>query len=411
MYHFNENNIVAGYIKELLHNFELPVCPVYVSGRTKIYPSTNYIYNRSIILTNALPNGSTSNSYSVLEGNYKPVQPYFYGQAIPNLTKRLKLNSILYDTYTHEYLGDYLRFYRDFVGIDLMPLYNCFSNRKVTTLDYGKRFDASDVRYKIYSVPVKFGASYLIGIDSDLDVEMVCGLAEDALQVTQLDTSSLYTESYKKYSSLQFNHPTVYSTDFASAATFHDMESCLRLYIKLPASNKSSISIVETFAPDYYFEQMVDGRVAGIACNFETADMPEAAKELSKDLATSMNFPSKLSLFKVNDGVSYPFADRLLEYLFGQAIAADDMIGSNIERIRQQLLSSLQYTKNGVQLGLLTPMGDAGVWSPYIRLLCYLAANHPHTSEQTTFTQQVYDLMYYVDKDMESLVTVGEESL
>lgn len=401
MYHFNENNLVAGYIKELLYNFNLPTCEVYKDGITEVYSNTNYIYNNSLVLTkDSIPNNTKE-----IRGNYTFVSSYVFGQKILNITKRLKLNSILYDTYTHEYLGDYLRFYRDFKGVDLMMLYNCFSNNLINNLYYGGgKFDTQDPNYKIYMVPVKFNKRYLIGIDNDKPIELACGLFKNNNQITlnstNINTNNLFNETYKLLTSMQFNSPYEYSTTVSVDADLKSYEPCLKLFIKLPIQNTSSISIIEVDGAASQYKQKVDGSIPNITLPNNTGDV---------------DYPSKLSLFKINDGVSYPFADRLLEFLFGQAIDSTEMIGDNIEMVQDQLISPLQYKRNGVRL---KSVGHYGVWDDTIRQTCYMATQTEHNDREIIynnddgaigkrkFINNYYDITGYVDKDIEKLITV-----
>lgn len=356
-YHFHENNLITGYIKELLTNFNLPVFEVYKPGVTKVYGNTHYILDRDLILTNSdLADGTDGLSALPVSG-YKYVTAFGYNQAELNITKHLKLNSILYDSYTHEYLGDFLRFYRDYTGVDLMMLYNCFSDRILTNLKYNT-FDSADSNHKIYALPVKFNKKYLIGIESALPVEVACGLYRDNNQITTLELTDLFQRTYKCFNTMSFMKPVEYSTFMPVSRKLKDYEPCLKMYIKVPADLRSSISVVEIDAASTRFQQHVDGTVPDIA-------LPEDR--------FMVEYPSKLSLFKLNDGTSYPFADRLVEYLLGNAITSEEIIGDNIGRVQEQLLSNQQLIQNGT---MLHNYKHYGVWSDEIRLACYEAANH-----------------------------------
>lgn len=109
---------------------------------------------------------------------------YVFGNKITNVTKNLRLDSLYYDTYTHTYLGKYLRFYRDYTGVDLMPLYNCFSEISVEDLlieDISKNVilqsDANSVVYMIDVVPEQ---KYTIYLDCKGVVEMAAGYYDES---------------------------------------------------------------------------------------------------------------------------------------------------------------------------------------------------------------------------------------
>lgn len=133
-----------------------------------------------------------NNSTEVLLGKWMPIGPenaaikkyYYYNQFIPNYTRHLVIKDDIYDSYTHEYLGDYLRFKRDYLGINLMSLYNCFSNRICSRLSISAKlgnnveinFDTSNSEYKIYMLPAKLNKDYTIAIESDIPVEICCAV-------------------------------------------------------------------------------------------------------------------------------------------------------------------------------------------------------------------------------------------
>lgn len=111
----------------------------------------------------------------------KNFKHYLYNKPDLNDTKTLKITNNIYDSYTHEYFGDYLRFQRDYNNFDLMPLYNCFSNRvcgkyeKNLSIEYMEgttkksidiKLSANDKSSKIYMLPVKLFKEYTIAIES-----------------------------------------------------------------------------------------------------------------------------------------------------------------------------------------------------------------------------------------------------
>ena len=137
---------------------------------------------------------------------------------MPNETKNYVIKNNIYDYYTHEYLGEYLRFIRDFHNVDLMPLYNCFSdhicNNIELTFDIGKEdkksitFSGSNPEYKIYMLPVKLFQKYTIAIDCQQEYELCCGIYGKYLDTRQI-FKSIPEKTYKKVIG-QFSKPILY---------------------------------------------------------------------------------------------------------------------------------------------------------------------------------------------------------
>lgn len=473
---FNNTTLFTGYLKQLLHNFNLPKYKVYTEehrkyyekyGRerediyktttkyltpikdndaTKYYPDTvhyvPYIRNGNI---QEYVNGKWYDT-SALPGkeNYR-ASYYNDGMKILNHTKNLKITTNSYDYYTHEYLGDYLRFQRDYYNVDLMPLYNCFNNRQCDLLNLSWKiaagnneidivFDTKDQNYKIYMLPIKLFKEYTIAIDSELPIEICCGLY-GGRQDKREKFVDLPKITYKKILSTRFSAPFLYSklaltpkhetenseyllktladNSYYSAdsekflAELAQNESALKLFLKVPQANNSTIVILE-------------GNYIG--WNDYTTTTSDT-KTASKTNHTILNFESlpeendiplitPLQLLRFNTGEQYPFADRLIEYLTGNAITSIDEINQDITRV-QKVMINRTASNQAFDAKMLQEYKDAhkklpsvyqyyyknkGFWDNYIR---YIAYDYMNNAEETQIFNVNHDILGYIDKDVE----------
>jgi hypothetical protein len=302
MFKFDNNHIFTGYLKQLLSSVNIPMCKIYTSDFTRYLEKTGTEHPEILesfndgqrkYKVNYLKNNELYNYYTKTNGGYwEKTANLFYDkdQFIPGLTKTLISHGNSYDSATHEYLGDYLRFIRDYYNINLMSLYNCFNNKiynniyhelKVANLQFDNTqpessentkeklitvFSSQDAKYNIYAFPVKLFAKYTIAIDCNQGFEMFCGLYK-----THLDTSnkgkSLIQKTYTKINKSLFKQPFIFdklivnnwldkTTNRITKDSFlSDTEiSCwdivnreqdLKLFIKLPITCKSSVVVLE----------------------------------------------------------------------------------------------------------------------------------------------------------------------
>ena len=134
MIKYNDSTITAGQIKQVLKNFNLPKVSVWKSGML-VFEGCCYITQQYVV--QALHTGMFE---EIDDTNFKVLYPFVVNQKRLNFTKNYELNSLLYDSYTHKYLGDYLRFIRDFYDVDVMSMYNCFSNEQVSNVSFGLQY-------------------------------------------------------------------------------------------------------------------------------------------------------------------------------------------------------------------------------------------------------------------------------
>jgi hypothetical protein len=272
MIKFNDSSIIVGYIKELLYSFNLPQIPV------------------------------------------SKLKSYTFNEYIPNITTNLKLENNIYDTYTHEYLGNYLRFIRDYKKIDLMSLYNCFSNKSYTAGNY-----------VYFRIPVQPGITYTVKSPNisfsywfTNKKEFVDALAETDVQ------------------------PVVRAKRGAGNTLFSiggEQQTKKYLIIKTLLNSSTNFVILEG---DYLKNKTY---WANLQFNFDKdAARPE------ESLISLISDISLVSGYNENRKVS-PFAEKLIEYLIGNAIIPGDLISQNIIDAKEKARKRLNVTETEVSDG------------------------------------------------------------
>ena len=89
----------------------------------------------------------------------------------------------------------------------------------------------------------------------------------------------------------------------------------------------------------------------------------------------------------MNTGESYPFADRLIEYLVGNAITNEDEIADNIKRVQKVL------NENSNEITYY------GLWEDKIRPIVYNYMNNPDL--KCNKSSMNHDILGFIDKDVE----------
>ena len=425
MFKFNDTNILTGYIKEMLASFNLPCYKVYTRQQREHFEETgeelNVIASQEAsrdpdnaqiqhpCFISYIKDGAVQQYFKNTDNSYAwkvIADPYLYNIFVPNETKNYVIKNNIYDYYTHEYLGEYLRFIRDFHNVDLMPLYNCFSdhicNNIELTWNVGATsitFSGSDPEYKIYMLPVKLFQKYTIAIDCQQKYELCCGIYGKYLDTREI-FKSIPWKTYKKEIG-QFSKPILYDLaellpsklDIGSDAekkqweetmTWLAKNECdLKLFIKLPATNNSSITVLEgdyrSWNDSYgVWKNKTQNKTI---LNFEASD-----EQLSN---TNLKLITPLQLLKFNTGKSYPFADRLIEYLLGNAIMPLDDIADNIKRVQTIAVKNGQANKVD------------GIWTDKLQKILYSFMNSEELA-QSTKKETNHDVLGYVDKDVEN---------
>jgi hypothetical protein len=487
MINFDSTHIFIGYLKQLLSTFNLPTCKVYTNEFAKYFnqngkedPRVLESFdtlgsNRLAVRVNYLKDDSITNYFWSKNDNensgcsWQKCSTAFYdkAKATRGLTRTLHSPGILYDTVTHEYLGDFLRFIRDYYDVNLMSLYNCFNNKICNNLYFNNSglstkedapqifFDSRDIKYHIYAIPVKLFSKYTIAIDCNQSIEIFCGLYN-----TRLDNSDrnvdLVTKTYKKVNGTIFRQPFLYdklsaeywSVDITNVSKNNTLEKQLnnskiiskwdianreqdlKLFLKIPATCKSSIVILEgdyrSFNDTKYSQVML--KADGTPFNQDTDDISLLDKTFWRyeQNHSALNFEdkntlddnfrpiSKLQLLAFNVNRSYPFADRLIEYLSGSAITPIDKISDNIKRVQKVMEQNNYYFKikglweNKMQKIIYDYIINSGpielnslgsITDRHQGLNPSQYGYHPrlgHTSKST-----LYDVLGYVDKEAE----------
>lgn len=387
---FFTSTIESRFIKSILQQNYFLYNDTVVDGEY-VVKDVLYVYKNNLIkITQSGFLNSEENS-----ANYDIIGFYDFDSYINGVTYKHVFKSSYYDEELHLFLGRYLRFIRDCKGIDLMPLYNCYNhfsfNDFYLTQDHGKIIinESKTDKYKLLSIPIVFNKTYTIAIDCPSPVLIKPVFYSDLGLVTKTiegSTEVLYEKlSYADTikGSLNFNKPFTYKVDLSNEsltdsdrAILMDYKKYLYLTIQLPISNTSSIVILEG---DYTGNKNnIGNRITEKTVNLEYIDQ-FTDEQLNK---TFFTYPS---LLKVNDSISYPFSDRLLEYLTLNVVDKNEDIDGNIELIQTY------FKEDKIN----------GVWDNKYRIYLY------NKIFNKNFTREKSDINGFLDKSLEQYVVRG----
>ena len=334
---YNSNNIVVSYLIEFLKRHPFPSYHILSDNPVE---GIKYLKDNDVV---QLINGKlkTISSYNTL-----------------NAERRFNIKSIKYTSYMHKYLGDYLRYFRDTSKIDLMPLYNCYANEKLS-ID-------SD-RYQYFVVPVKAGKTYTVSanVNSSFNIYL-----ETELKITN---KIMTIGGSTKLKPFIINIPQI-GTIGNKTINYVAKDNSLNAIFELPKSMSSSFTVLEG---NYSLgATQTDCTIYEFPDNYE--DTP--------------NYPSRLSLLDIVDNTTHPISDRLVEYLIGSVITPIDEIQYNVARLQDKIYHNRTFK------------GTYDIFDSNLRKELYNIAtnkvNAKYNPQQKLYSSTLLDELYFGDKDI-----------
>ena len=284
-----------------------------------------------------------------------------------------------YDSDTHKYLGDYLRYLRDEKSLNLMPYYNCYNDTELTDV-YIDPFDlrvilcsddkvkdesgklvpkicpktsglfcgqrlrytsastytfGSTKGYKVVAVPVKFDTTYTVAVDSYSPVALrgiiynkEDGMIKEYKKYPEKSSVTYYSDylnhSFVNIPCSRFSDPFTYRIDLVSVSDdVLSKERKKELY-----SRRNDLYMI------LQLPSTVDSSIVVLEGDY-TSKTSDNDVSFTQDAAWGN--PHKLSLLYYNTGVSYAFSDRLIEYLLLNVISQDETLSTNIARVQRSI--------------------------------------------------------------------------
>ena len=342
MLKLNDTAVYVGQIKQILHTFNLPLCQI---GRNYPRANTHFLVQDNI---------------KRWDENQNEVfcETYIFGKAYPNITANFQIRNTLYDRETHRYLGKYLRFIRDYCGVNLMSMYNCFDG-EINTAEIKFTLNAStdqakEVSFKngvgnstVYKVPVS-PSELTISTHSGNLVEICLYVDNSSSQYKDI-INSIAKATYikRKINGVLYYNPFTYIKDADLRAFVIKHIHELKLLIRVPEILKTSIVVLEGkyVAQNYpnmkYFSHRPCGYVEDTANTLLTAvnnwlipPLPAILADKGELLFLVQSTPDVYADNSVDSGYkiasqllshentskNYLIGDRLIEYLTDNAI-------------------------------------------------------------------------------------------
>lgn len=447
---FYDDTIITRFIKYLLANTYTPLVRVWNPGTFTI-AGAFYIHNGNILQAKYTKEVDSVSDFDIKK-IYVPSLPYY------GINSTYVSNVSGYDPVTHRWLGNHLRFIRDYYNVNLMPFYNCFcgefvSNvdiRDVTNTESNSTYKTvvsgvSDERSKVFVVPVKFGQIYNLAVDSNTPIEFMYGfygpkgLIEDATDTLR---SQMNQTHYTKIPGCQFTSPYIVPAvswgGFDEATRMASQyERYLRLFVKVPSTLESSIAVIEGDISRYNTLNAISDDIAKESftstsnvytnilntCNSKTSEGYQIPRselffnyrteyKSEDDTNAYQTFTTRpiedclgpLGLLQWSDGNIYAFSDRLVEYLLWNVVDALEPLYKNIERT-QERITSLEMSNANLfprYRGAFT----SGVWDENMQKYIYALRKSVLKSPKGNPS---VDFNGFVDKDTESILNRGRK--